>query len=194
MNCPLNPTTGSPECQPNEPAGARVTGEAQIFAHLAAAAGIGGSETTTLMHGASVKSSPTLGFQILGETQPCLQAAGFSGATSKHESTMASIAVLNICNQSIAATVNMGVVVDSTTMQSIQTSATYYSLLDGGTNGGWAPLPLASEINNFPWTSGPLQPTTDDDAGRVEDDGSGDGVGLAVTVPPLVFGIVKVEG
>eukprot|EP01047_Picozoa_sp_COSAG01_P013321 COSAG01_NODE_622_length_14779_cov_69.589305_1_plen_736_part_10 len=188
MDCPLDGATGSPRCRPNAPAGARVTGEAQIFAHLAAAAGMGGSEATALMHGVSVQGGPTLGFQILGGVQPCLQAAGFSGVTSQHEVSMASVAVLNICNQSIDTTVKMGVAITDGVLLT-QASATFYSLLDGGTHGGWAPLPLASQIDTFPWTSGPLQPITDH-AVRVEDDGSGD-VGL--TVPPLVFGIVKVK-
>jgi hypothetical protein len=179
LDCPIN-ATGGPHCRPNDPAGARVTGEAQIFAHLAAAAGMGGpSEATTLMHGVAVQGGPTLPFQILGEAQPCLQAAAFSSASP----AAASIATLNICNHSIVASVKTADGRLATTV-----SATFYSLLDGGTNGGWAPLPAADKVDVFPWTSGPLRPTTDNTL-RL-DGGSGD---VRLTFPPLVFAMVEIK-
>ena len=177
MDCPID--AKGPHCKPNEPAGARVTGEAQIFAHLAAAAGFGGaSAEASLMHGVAVQGGPTLPLQIMGGTQPCLQAAAFSSAADP----AVSIAALNICNRSIEATVRTGAAGGGHSAA----AATFYSLLDGGTNGGWAPLPAANKIDTFPWMSGPLQPTRD---GTLRVDGAGGEVSL--TFPPLVFAMVK---
>eukprot|EP01052_Picozoa_sp_SAG31_P014699 SAG31_NODE_922_length_10976_cov_8.838742_7_plen_377_part_00 len=187
MNCPLD-ATGSPQCEHNAPDGARVTGEAQIFAHLASAAGIGGlSQAATLMHGIAIDSGPTLSFKILGEEQPCLQAAAFSSASPAPGAI--SIAALNICNQSFVATVKTAVAVRAGARRLASTaSVTFYSLLDGGANNGWAPLPADNETDMFPWTSGPLHPTTHNILGP---GGSNDEV--RVTFPPLVFAMIQIK-
>lgn len=117
------------------------------------------------MHPVSVDNVPKLLFPILGQAgQPCLQAAAFSepeplSATPASRpdggSILLSLSVLNICNQSIPATLRVqGARIAYTTL---------YSLLDAGPadpgplhQTGWVPLP--GYPDSLPWKSGPLRP------------------------------------
>eukprot|EP00041_Stephanoeca_diplocostata_P000207 m.13816 g.13816 ORF g.13816 m.13816 type:complete len:108 (+) comp10207_c0_seq2:1667-1990(+) len=58
-------------------------------------------------------------------------------------------AVLNICNHTVVATV-------ATSTNHTRVETTSYSALDGGDNGGWAPLPR--DARQLPW-AGPLHPS-----------------------------------
>ena len=84
------------QATPNRPDLARVTGMAQLVGHLFLRAMA--SET---MHAVNTTGAPQLPEKILGETQPCLQAAAFVGAADKTNT----VAILNICNQSIDAAI-----------------------------------------------------------------------------------------
>ena len=147
----------------NRPDLARVTGMAQLVGHLFLRAMA--SET---MHAVNTTGSPQLPEQILGETQPCLQAAAF-GASGKSNA----VAILNICDKSINATI----VSTTSALQQVASFAlaqiVSYDLAD---HGGKAPLP--KNPKDVPW----LAPLT------------GKRTPLAtplVTLPPLSFSMVE---
>ena len=85
-----------------------------------------------------VGPAPLLQMNILGEQQPCLQAAAFRG----NKPGEAVLAILNICNTTIPVTLEGG------------GSATVYDLMDPG---GKASLP--AKPDDFPWPE-PLHATT----------------------------------
>ena len=147
----------------NRPDLARVTGMAQLVGHLFLRAMA--SET---MHAVNTTGSPQLPEQILGETQPCLQAAAF-GASGKSNA----VAILNICDKSINATI----VSTTSALQQVASFAlaqiVSYDLADYG---GKAPLP--KNPKDVPWPA-PL---------------TGKRTPLAiplVTLPPLSFSMVE---
>lgn len=145
---------------------AGVAGNAQLVAHLSARALFDGGGATQ-MHAVAVDGGPALPFEIMGEAQPCLQAAAFSPATADgaaEGAAGATLALLNICN------VSVGVAVAGFAAA----GATVYSLLD---EGGWASLPV--EPDTFPW-AGPLRPEV------LSADASGR---LPVSAPPLTFAL-----
>lgn len=133
---------GSLKSTPNRPDLARVSGTGQLVSHLA-----GRALASSSMHAVRVDHVPLTTISILGEQQPCLQAAAFSVID-----TATTIALLNICNRSISYRLS-GMV---NTALSGKVSTTTYSLLDAGESGGWAPLPENADV--FPWSSGPLRP------------------------------------
>ena len=105
---------------------ARVTGTGQLIAHLSARA-----LAMETMHPVNITGhAPLMQLPILGEQQPCLQAAVFRGKRPDE----AVIAVLNICNTTIPVTLEAG------------GSATVYDLTDAG---GKAALPAKPDV--FPW-------------------------------------------
>lgn len=99
---------------PNRPDLAQVTGPAQLVAHMFSRA----LEMDT-MHPANISGGPAMQFPILGQEQPCLQAAGFTGNNS------VMIALLNICNTTIPVTLEIAV-------DNAHVTATEYSFLDKG--------------------------------------------------------------
>ena len=136
---------------------------AQLVGHLFIRAMA--SET---MHAVNTTGAPQLQEKILGETEPCLQAAAF-GAPEKANA----VAVLNICNQSI----NAATVAATNFPQQVASSAlaqiVSYDLTD---HGGRAPLPKNPE--DFPWPApltGKLTPLATP----------------LVTIPPLSFSMVE---
>ena len=89
--------------------------------------------------------------RILGEHQPCLQAAAFRGAGGA-----AVLAVLNICNTTIPVTLEMSAALSGASVDVALNgsgSATVYDLNDPG---GKAPLPAEPDV--FPWAE-PLHAT-----------------------------------
>ena len=106
---------------------------------------------------------------ILGERQPCLQAAAFRGkepAAGAEAETV--IALLNICNTTIPIKLEGG---------TTGGSATVYDLMDPGGKSG---LPATPDV--FPWP-GPLHAST------VAVAASG-----VYTAMPLTFSIVELPG
>ena len=165
--------------KPNRPDLARITGEGQLVSHL-----FGRALASELMHPVNISGGqhalPMMPTPILGELQPCLQAAAFTGTTTgvgEGAGGGASglvVAVLNICNRSIALTINGPGAHAPLEPAGGRGTAIWYDLLDPG---GKAPLP--SEPESFPWSSGPLR-------GRQRElDGS------VYTAPPMSFAIVE---
>ena len=119
----------------NRPDLARVTGTGQLIAHLSARA-----LAMTTMHPVDIVGhAPLLQMKILGEQQPCLQAAAFRGK----QPAEAVLAILNICNTTIPVTLEGG------------GSATVYDLTDPGGKAG-----LPAKPDDFPWPE-PLHATTE---------------------------------
>ena len=136
---------------------------AQLVGHLFLRAMA--SET---MHAVNTTGAPQLQEKILGETQPCLQAAAFGAADKTN-----TVAILNICNQSIDA----AIVAATNASQQVASFAlariVSYDLAD---HGGKAPLPENPE--DVPWPA-PL---------------AGKRTSLTaplVTLPPLSFSMVE---
>ena len=158
---------GSLTPTPNRPDLARVSGTGQLVSHLAARA-----LASSGMHAVQVEHGPLTTISILGEQQPCLQAAAFS-----HNGTVTTMALLNICNHSTSYSLR-GM---ASIAASGEVSATTYSLLDTGEAGGWAPLP--EKPGAFPWSSGPLRPQVR--RRRLAADGTG------LDAEPLSFAILE---
>lgn len=146
---------------PNTPDRARVTGMGQLVAHFFASA-----LAHETMHPVNVSNSPLTAVEVLGERQPCVQAAAFTSATALD--TVA-VAVLNICNTSIAITIDATVLGEP---YPALASAIVYDLRDPG---GKAALP--SNPEQFPW-AGPLRAHSSTVSGSL------------YTAPPLSFAIV----
>ena len=118
----------------NRPDLARVSGTGQLIAHLSARA-----LAMSTMHPVEIVGhAPLLQMDILGEQQPCLQAAAFRGKKSAE----AVLAILNICNTTIPVTLEGG------------GSVTVYDLMDPGGKAG-----LPAKPDDFPWPE-PLHATT----------------------------------
>eukprot|EP01048_Picozoa_sp_COSAG05_P034226 COSAG05_NODE_14181_length_405_cov_0.830065_1_plen_121_part_01 len=104
---------------------AHVTGTGQLIAHLSARA-----LAMESMHGVKIEGRddappPMLQVPILGEQQPCLQAAAFlRGGKQPSSDGEAVIAVLNICNTTIPITLLLESAAGS------GGSATVYDLMD----------------------------------------------------------------
>ena len=112
-----------------------------------------------------------LRLRILGQPQPCLQAAAFCGAGGQTV-----LAVLNICNTTIPVTLDIsGAEVARATTGGMH-SATVYDLTDPG---GKAPLPTTPDV--FPWAE-PLHATQVPVSAWV------------FTATPLSFAIVELSG
>ena len=93
--------------------------------------------------GATGSPLPRARLPILNETQPCVQAAAFRAERNL------SLAVLNICNRSIALTIEDPTAPQTGTGRTTATAtATAYSLADPG---GKAPLP--PDPDAFPWAA-----------------------------------------
>uniref|UniRef100_A0A7S2I0D5 Non-reducing end alpha-L-arabinofuranosidase n=1 Tax=Haptolina brevifila TaxID=156173 RepID=A0A7S2I0D5_9EUKA len=137
----------------NRPDLVTVAGTGQIFSHFSASAS---RSDTQHMHSVAVDNVPELPFPIVGQSaQPCLQAVAFSDPAD--DSVSLSLSMLNICNQTINATLQVAAAQGA--------KATVYKLTDGGPvdpgplhQNGWAPLPNDPDV--LPWKSGPLSPTT----------------------------------
>jgi hypothetical protein len=155
---------------PNRPDEARVSGTGQLVSHLAARA-----LAATAMHAVRVTDSPMAPLPILGEDQPCVQAAAFSQADGS-----VALALLNICNQTVPC--DLGDINGGSGGHRQAVSASVYSLLDAGTGGGWAALP--ADPSALPWAA-PLRPKqltpSEDDAASSSD----------VLAEPLSFAIFE---
>ena len=178
-----------PTFHANRPDLARVAGTGQIFSHFAARAL---SSDTMHMHPVMVDNGPALHFPILGQgNQPCLQAAAFSDSPDGDRGTgvtggkagrpLMTLGVLNICNQSITATLQASAHTAQTTS---------YSLMDGGdvdpgplNQRGWGPLPESPDT--LPWTTGPLHPTSTSSTASA-------GGQVTLSMPLLTFTVVDV--
>ena len=122
----------------NRPDLARVTGTGQLMAHLSARA-----LAMESMHPVKIEgNAPLMPLPILGERQPCLQAAAFRGRKPTGEAV---IALLNICNTTIPITL---------LESAAGGSATVYDLTDPGGKSG---LPATPDV--FPWPA-PLHAST----------------------------------
>lgn len=157
---------------PNRPDLARITGRGQLVAHLFARAVASDS-----MHPVNVSDEPALRapFNILGESQPCLQAGAFSAAGDGGAGAMA-VAVLNICNHSIEASVEAPPVTGTSGGAFAKARVTSYDLADEGGKAG-----LPSDPDAFPWPA-PLAARSTDAALD------------ALTLAALSFSIVDISG
>jgi hypothetical protein len=153
--------------QPNRTDLARVTGEGQLVSHM-----FGRALASELMHPVNITGGAALPMMILGQPQPCLQAAAFTGTAAGGASELV-VAVLNICDRSIAVTIN-GLGGAPASPPGGSGSTIWYDLLDPG---GKAPLPPDPDL--FPWSTGPLR------GHHIELHGS------VYTAPPLSFGVVE---
>ncbi len=171
---------------PHRPDLARVTGEGQLVAHL-----FGRALEAQLMHPVKISSGPMLATLILGDLQPCLQGAAFSSSGAINDSMQTTIAVLNICNFSIAMTLHIDSNMtykstwDQPSVAPHKGSTPASKVLDGGgkivwydllDRGGKAPLPRQPDV--FPWP-GPLQGHHGNTDGNV------------YTAAPLSFAIIE---
>jgi hypothetical protein len=159
---------------PNRPDLVQVTGGAQLVAHMFRRA-----LAMETMHPVNFTGGPTVQVLVLGEPQPCLQAAAFLRSGSAHMV----LAVLNICNTTIPISLNSSSTSSgkaptadgssAVLLVGATTNATVYKFDD---RGGKAPLPDDPSV--FPW-AGPLT--------GVVVTGS-----EALTAEPLSFAIVEV--
>ena len=158
------------QATPNRPDLARVSGMAQLVSHLFARALA--SET---MHAVDTSGAPVLTApEILGEQQPCLQAAAFRSGINT------SVAVLNICDQPIVVAIDTGLEENSGKQDAGKTAAVEMTTYDLHDRGGKSALP--AQPDEFPWPA----PLTG--ARRTE--------GLspnAVPIAPLSFAIVELR-
>jgi hypothetical protein len=137
----------------------------QIVSHVFATAL--GLET---MHPVTISHNPLSPTLILGEQQPCLQGAAFQSAS--RETT--AFVVLNICNTTIAVTLDDGTFQEgSRAMFDKPLDATIYNLHDPG---GKAALP--SEPDVFPWEE-PLHAATASVTSSI------------YTSPPLTLAVIR---
>ena len=175
------------QATPNRPDLARVSGMAQLVSHLFARALA--SET---MHAVNTSGAPLLAApKILGELQPCLQAAAFgSSSGGGGGGGNMSVAVLNICNHNILVALDTTALTDessaagkqqqqqsSSSSSSSTVEMTAYDLHD---RGGKSALPARPD--QFPWPA-PLTGVRRTE-GLLPD---------ALTIAPLSFAIVELH-
>lgn len=163
-NVPVDPQAGNrtdywcglavttvPTFHSNRPDLAQISGTGQVFAHFAASAF---RSDATLQRPVAVDNGPSLPFPILGQQdEPCLQAVAFSEplqasaeyAKRAEGGTLMTLAVLNICNRTIPASIKVE--------GSKAGHATLYYLVDGGkvdpgplNQKGWSPLPQNPDV------------------------------------------------
>ena len=168
------------QATPNRPDLARVSGMAQLVSHLFARALA--SET---MHAVNTSGAPLLDAPtILGERQPCLQAAAFGsggGDGSGGGGGNMSVAVLNICNHTLLVALDTSVRADKGSAASKQQlSAVQMTTYDLHDRGGKSALP--AQPDDFPW---PAPLTRARRTGGLSPD--------ALAITPLSFAIIELH-